>query len=199
MHNMLTTKKENILKQDFVFFEDLFNTYYCPLLAFANKYTNDRQASEDIVQDVFMALWIKRGSIDFSVPVKAYLYKATYNKSINYLNSLQANLNIDEENIKLQLQQKIISCDLDESLLIKELSEEIIFCVDKLPEQCRKVFLLSRGKGLKNKEIALQLNISEKTVEGHISKALAELRIHLKKLKLIPAVWYILFQCIRLS
>lgn len=199
MHDGFATTKENVLKQDFIFFEDLFHIYYCPLLAFANKYTNDRQASEDIVQDVFLALWMKRESIDFSIPIKSYLYKAIYNKSISYLNSLQTNLNIDEQNIKLQLQQKIISYDLDESLLLKELSEEILSCVDTLPEQCRKVFLLSRGQGLKNKEIALQLNISEKTVEGHISKALVELRSHLKKLDLISTVWYVLYQCISLS
>lgn len=142
---------------------------------------------------------MKRKSINFNEPIKPYLYKATYNKSISYLNSLQENLNIDEQNIKLQLQQKIISYDLQESLLLKEISEEIISCVDTLPEQCRRVFLLSRGQGLKNKEIAQQLNISEKTVEGHISKALAELRSHLKKLDLLPIVSYILYQCIGLS
>lgn len=187
------------LKQDFILFEDMFHANYCPLLAFANKYTNDKQASEDIVQDVFLALWMKRESIDFNDPIKPYLYKATYNKSISYLNSLQESLAIDEQSIKLQLQQKIISYDLQESLLLKEISEEIMLCVDTLPEQCRKVFLLSRGQGLKNKEIAQQLNINEKTVEGHISKALAELRSHLKKLDLLPVAWYILCQCTEIS
>lgn len=90
---------------------------------------------------------MKRKSIILMKPIKPYLYKATYNKSISYLNSLQENLNIDEQNIKLQLQQKIISYDLQESLLLKEISEEIISCVDTLPEQCRRVFLLSRGQG----------------------------------------------------
>lgn len=196
MYNRYDTIKNDPLKQDFILFEDLFHDYYCPLLAFANKYTNDKQASEDIVQDVFLALWMKRKSIDFDNSIKPYLYKATYNKSISYLNSLQESLSIDEQNIKLQLQQKIISYDLQDSLLLKEISDEIISCVDTLPEQCRKVFLLSRGKGLKNKEIALQLNISEKTVEGHISKALAELRAHLKRLDLLPVAWYILYQSI---
>ncbi len=199
MHNGYDITKNKALKQDFIFFEDLFHIYYCSLLAFANKYTNDRQASEDIVQDVFMALWMKRDTINFNDPIKPYLYKATYNKSITYLNSLQENVNIDEQNIKLQLQQKIISFDLQDSLLLKEVSEEIISCVDTLPEQCRKVFLLSRGQGLKNKEIALQLNISEKTVEGHISKALAEIRSHLRKLDLMPLAGYILYQCIGIS
>lgn len=195
-HNKI---KDNIQKKDFIFFEDLFHLCYCPLLAFSNKYTNDKQASEDIVQDVFMALWMKRESIDFTISIKPYLYKATYNKSISYIKSTQTNLNIDEQNIKLQLQQKIISYDLEDSLLLKEISEEIISCVETLPEQCRKVFLLSRGQGLKNKEIAKQLNINEKTVEGHISKALSELRSYLKKLDLIPVVWFILYQCIWLS
>lgn len=107
MHNGYDITKNKALKQDFIFFEDLFHIYYCSLLAFANKYTNDRQASEDIVQDVFMALWMKRDTINFNDPIKPYLYKATYNKSITYLNSLQENVNIDEQNIKLQLRKKL--------------------------------------------------------------------------------------------
>ncbi len=79
MHYGYDITKNKALKQDFIFFEDLFHIYYCSLLAFANKYTNDRQASEDIVQDVFMALWMKRDTINFNDPIKPYLYKATYN------------------------------------------------------------------------------------------------------------------------
>lgn len=196
MQTIFPEVPNDALKQDFILFEDLFHLYYCPLTAFADKYTNDKQASEDIVQDVFMALWIKRSTINFSDPIKPYLYKATYNKSINYINSQQSSHSIEEQDIKFLLQQKIISYDLQDSLLLKEVSDEIASCVDTLPAQCRKVFLLSRGQGLNNKEIAEQLKISEKTIEGHISKALSELRSHLKKLDLMPAVWYILYQCV---
>lgn len=196
MQTIFPEVPNNTLKQDFILFEDLFHLYYCPLIAFADKYTNDKQASEDIVQDVFMALWIKRESINFSDPIKPYLYKATYNKSISYIHSQQSNYSMDEQDIKLLLQQKIISYEVQDSLLLKEVADEIAICVDKLPAQCRKVFLLSRGQGLKNKEIAKQLDISEKTVEGHISKALSELRSHLKRLDLMPAVWSVLCQCI---
>lgn len=196
MQTIFPEVPNDTLKQDFILFEDLFHLYYCPLIAFADKYTNDKQASEDIVQDVFMALWIKRGAINFSDPIKPYLYKATYNKSISYIHSQQSNHSMDEQDIKLLLQQKITSYEVQDSLLLKEVADEIAICVDKLPAQCRKVFLLSRGQGLKNKEIAKQLDISEKTVEGHISKALSELRSHLKKLDLMPAVWYVLCQCV---
>lgn len=188
MYNEHYSTMNNSLKQDFIFFEELFHIYYCPLLAFVNKYVNDKQAAEDIVQDVFLATWMQRDNIDFQKPIKPYLYKAAYNRSISYLNALQESLPIDEENIKLQLQLKIISYDQQDSFSVKEISEEISSCVNTLPEQCRRVFRLSREQGLKNKEIAQLLNISEKTVEGHISKALAELRSHLKKLDLFPSL-----------
>lgn len=194
MHNNSNIANRDFVKQDFIFFEDLFHVYYYPLLAFANKYTNDKFASEDIVQDVFLGLWMKRATINFSESIKPYLYKATYNRSISYLNSQVESLNLNEQNIKLQLQQKIISYDLQESLLLKEVSNEIISCVETFPEQCRKVFLLSRAQGLKNKEIAKLLNISEKTVEGHISKALSILRFHLQKLDLMPFLCYSIYK-----
>ena len=196
MHIKSNHLRNENLKYNFLFFEELFHTYYGSLLLYASKYTNEKQAAEDIVQDVFTALWMKREEIDFNEPIKAYLFKATYNKSLNYLHSTRKNINIDEEAIKYKLQQKIQSFDQQDSILLKEITNEIESFVDTLPAQCRKVFLLSRGEGMKNKEIAKKLNISEKTVEGHISKALGELRIHLKVLDLMPAICLILQICI---
>ena len=186
MHRKQEYLRNKEIDHCFLFFEELFKQYYSSLLVYANKFINNSYAAEDIVQDVFMSLWIRRDAIDFEEPIKAYLYKATYHKSITYLNHLQNDINIDEQSIRYKLEQKILSFDHQDSLLLKELSTEINLFVDTLPVQCRKVFLLSRGKGLKNKEIAGLLGISEKTVEGHISKALFGLRSHLKKMDLMP-------------
>lgn len=173
------------MKQDFIIFEDLFQTYRHSLLLFAYKYVNDKQAAEDIVQDVFIALWIRRDEIDFSQPIKPYLYKATYHKSLTYLSSLKNSLNIDEKDTRMLIHQKIVSYNQPDSLLLQEIEQEIITFANMLPPQCKTVFQLSRGANLKNREIAERLNISEKTVEGHIRKALFGLRNHLIAKKII--------------
>ncbi|MDR1097780.1 MAG: RNA polymerase sigma-70 factor [Tannerella sp.] len=162
-------------------FRHLFNTCYQSLTAYACKIVNDYPEAEDIVQDVFMSFWINKDTFDFGKPVKPYLFKAVYNRSINYLKSEKANVEIAESKIDRTLDQIITSSYREDSLLLKELSGVITDFIETLPAQCRQVFKLSRVSGLKNREIAATLHISEKTVEAHIGKALKELRIHLKK------------------
>ena len=80
----LITKK---LEEELILFKDLFNDFYPQLLSFAFKYVHNKSASEDIVQDVFLSIWNRKEFINFDEPMKPLLYKVTYNKSINYLNS----------------------------------------------------------------------------------------------------------------
>lgn len=181
------------LDQDFTLFEELFLTYHSSLLAFAYKYVNDKQIAEDIVQDVFMALWIRKHKIDFNESIKPYLYKATLNKSLNYIKSIREEKRIDDQDIEYLLHQKIVSYNQQDSLILKEITTEINALVNKLPPQCKKVFQLSREENLKNKEIAERLQISEKTVEAHMRKALFELRNHLIKLNLMDLVGCLYF------
>lgn len=174
------------LEESLQAFQHLFNTYYLSLTAYAYKIVNDHQEAEDIVQDVFMSLWIIKDRFDFDRAVKPYLLKAVYNRSVNYLKSRKPSIDITTGDTDLMLLNEIASSDQEDSLLLKETSEKIHDFIETLPTQCKKVFKLSRFSGLKNKEIASTLNISEKTVENHISKALRDLRIHLKKIGLIP-------------
>lgn len=177
------------MKQDFIIFEDLFQTYHRSLLLFAYKYVNDKQAAEDIVQDVFMVLWMRRHELDFSESMKPYLYKATYHKSLTYLSSLKDSLSIDDQDTRMLIHQKIVGNNQPDSLLLKEIEQEIVTFINTLPPHCKTVFQLSRGANLKNREIAERLNISEKTVEWHIRKALFDLRNHLKGRKLMG--WFL--------
>lgn len=179
---------------ELVLFQELFEHYFRSLVTYAYRYVNDWTVSEDIVQDVFMALWGSRNKIDFEEPVKPYLYRATYNRSINYLNSVLVQCRVDHaDNLDELIGHEILSYNQHDNLLLKEIEEEIASFVDTLPEQRKRVFRLSRKENLKNKEIVLRLNISEKSVEKHITKALSDIRAHLIEIGLMSGFIHLLF------
>lgn len=193
MFSSTDTNKGNNKEKGLVLFEELFGKFFQPLVSYSYRYVNDWQAAEDITQDVFMALWIKKEEIDFDTPIKPYLYRAIYNKSINYLNSVLIQRRIDQpESIDDLINREILTYNQHDTLLLKEITSEIHSLVETLPPQCKKVFELSRGVNLKNKEIAIQLNISEKAVEKQITKALNEIRNHLIRMDMMPALFCLL-------
>ena len=185
-------KEENGLGE-LMLFQELFERYFRSLVTYAYRYVIDWNVSEDIVQDVFMALWVNRNEIDFEEPVKPYLYRATYNRSINHLNSVLVQRRVDHtDNLDELIDYEILSYNQHDNLLLKEIEEEISSFVKTLPEQRKKVFLLSREENMKNKEIAFLLNISEKTVEKHITKALSDIRTHLTQTGRMSGLIYFL-------
>ena len=172
-------------------FENLFHVYYDSLLAYAYKKVNDWAVAEDLVQDVFVALWMRKDTVDFSESIKPYLYKAVYHRSLNYLSSHREYLDVSTDDVERVLHKDMILYNQQDSLLMKEVSEVIVRFVDTLPPQCQKVFKLSRMDNLKNREIAERLQISEKTVEDHIRKALKELRFYLNQQGFISFLCFI--------
>ncbi len=182
--NSLKTPRSRVV--DMSLFGQLFNTYFQALTTYAYRFVNDWQAAEDITQDVFMALWVKKEEIDFDEPIKPYLYRAIYNRSINYLNSALMQKRIEgADTIDELINHEILSYNQHDTLLLKEITNEIDSFVETLPPQCRKVYKMSREENLRNKEIAARLEISEKAVEKHISKALSEIRNHLVRLDIL--------------
>ena len=182
--NSLKTPRSRVV--DMSLFGQLFNTYLQALTTYAYRFVNDWQAAEDITQDVFMALWVKKEEIDFDEPIKPYLYRAIYNRSINYLNSALMQKRIEgADTIDELINHEILSYNQHDTLLLKEITNEIDSFVETLPPQCRKVYKMSREENLRNKEIAARLEISEKAVEKHISKALSEIRNHLVRLDIL--------------
>ena len=161
----------------------LFKRFYKPLRTYAFRFVNDTDLAEDIVQDTFFELWQRRDSIEFEGAVKSYLFKSVYNRSINVMHKKYQNkeYSLDESNESDILEQYMSANILnsEQSLLLKELEAEINLFIDTLSPQCKKIFLLSRSSGLKNREIAEQLEISIKAVEKQISKALSGLKEHL--------------------
>ncbi|MBL4675694.1 MAG: RNA polymerase sigma-70 factor [Mucilaginibacter sp.] len=160
-------------------FEYIFKSYYRVVTLFANRFINDISVSQEIAGDVFTIVWEKREQIDISIALKSYLFKMTQNRCLNYLKHKQIeNLYVD------YLQRREIlnyqPADFEKAFYNKEIAAQIKAAVDTLPPQCKAVFTLSRYQHLKYKQIAVKLDISEKTVERHMSLAFEKLRQLLK-------------------
>jgi RNA polymerase sigma-70 factor (ECF subfamily) len=154
-------------------FELVFNFYYSGLVVFADQIIKDTSISEDIVQSVFMKLWENRETIDIR-SFRSYFIQCVKNRCVDHLRSQQ---------VKAKFDNRVPESDhfmMDEDLWTKtELSELIEQSVESLPPRCREIFRMSRYENLKIAEIADQLNISKRTVETQISKALKILRVKL--------------------
>jgi RNA polymerase sigma-70 factor (ECF subfamily) len=159
-------------------FELFFHKSYLRLCQFANKFLNNPEEAREVVQEAFIALWEKREMIDPEESLLSYLFKVVQNKSINKLRHKHVEAGyVDVLKVVYSEHNDITPV---ESLLALELDEAIGKTVAGLPPQCRKVFELSRYNGLRYSEIAGAMDISVKTVEAHMSKALGILRDELK-------------------
>lgn len=165
--------------------EQLFRKYYRALRAYAFRFVNDTHIAENIVQDVFFELWIKRENLQFTPGIKAYLFKAVYHRSLNHINnpSFLNQTQLEDYAEDSRFTEYFISHDkgAEYLLMMEDLTNEIEAIINKLPPQCKTVFLLSRKKELKNKEIAEQLGISVKAVEKQMTKAISIFRNELKE------------------
>lgn len=153
----------------------LFRQYYGFLCHAVYKIIPDTTLVEDIAQDVFYELWRKRSRLSIKTSLKAYLRRAAMNKALNFIRDQK--IKFDDEEKQAPLESKIPS--INQKLEAAELQQLIDKVIDDLPERCRIVFVLSRFEELSYSEIAKQLDISSKTVENQISKALKILRVRL--------------------
>ena len=152
--------------------ELLFRMHYAFLCKIVIRIIPDPVFVEDLVQDVFYELWKKRGNIVITTSIRAYLKRAAINKTLNHIRSQK--MKFDDEAPQHDLKSKQISSQI--KLEADELQEVINQAISELPERCRIVFSLSRFEELSYQEIANSLEISIKTVENQISKALKILR-----------------------
>jgi RNA polymerase sigma-70 factor, ECF subfamily len=168
---------ETLTVGDITAFEMLFRTYYQPLCNYAFTFLQDREDAEEIVQSTFILVWEKRETLAIRASVRPYLYAMVRNACLNV---------IKHEKIKEKyaLEEMALGDRSHDSVAhtvaSNELEYRIKVAMGELPEQCRLVFKLSRFEELKYAEIAEQLNISIKTVENHMGKALRIMREQLK-------------------
>lgn len=174
-------------------FETIFNIYYPRLVYFAKEYVPNHE-SENLVQDAFISMWNKKPEFLNESQLQSYLYTNVKNNCLMYLRHEKVREKFGKEKL-LQKQNEVYTDALksiDTSALVFQEIEVIIEkTLKELPPRCREVFVLSRLEGKKNKEVAEILNISLKSVEAQITKALKVFRGRLKDY--LPLVAYLLF------
>lgn len=166
-------------------FSELYLMYYPKLVRFAKEFVILEEDAENITQDVFTDLWERRDAIDHIENVNAYLFRLVRNRCLDYLKhkvfeqkyaeNVQASFEI-ELNLKLQSLDRFDVSDISEG---NEMERLVRDAINSLPKRCRDIFLLSRMKGLKYREISEKLGISVNTVECQMGIALKKLRVKL--------------------
>lgn len=182
----LTTDEEyrqKIFQGNKTAFDQFFLKYYLTLRSYSCKIVKDINTAEDIVQDIFFNIWVKRDQLKDVSNIAAYVRTAVHNQSISVLRNRNRNLEVTIDNSNLYSLERLYSeiFQYQDTFLNKELSLKIGEAINNLPDHCRSVFILSRTLRFKNKEIASHLNISVKAVEKQITKALVRLRDELKE------------------
>ena len=161
-------------------FESLFNAYCQRLINFSRRYVQEKEIAENIVQDLFVNLWINRKKLDHTKSIKSYLFTAVKNNSYKYLRHLNV-----ERSYSLLKSEEGVEHNPQSSIEVFEKNEEVKQVIEKLPDKCREIFVMSKFDNLKYSEIANILGISIKTVETQMGRALKKLRENLKHLILI--------------
>ncbi len=166
-------------------YQYIYDRHYALLCHVANGYVKDHFLAETIVGDTIFHLWEIRETLEISVSIRSYLLRAVRNRCINYLNSEWEKREISFSSLMPDeiTDDKMTISDSHPlgALLERELEEEIYKAIDKLPDECRRVFDKSRFEGKSYEEISQELGISVNTVKYHIKNALAFLQKNLSK------------------
>ncbi|HYG41259.1 MAG TPA: RNA polymerase sigma-70 factor [Cytophagales bacterium] len=157
--------------------EELFKTYYSPLVKLVYRMLKNVEVSEDIVQDVFIKVWNNRQNLDETKSIKSYLYRSAINTTLNHIEKNKRSVQVTK------IDSNLVSYSgnqTEEKVNFKELEKKVSAAIDTLPPKCKVIFVMSRYDELSYKEIADTLELSVKTVENQIGKALSIMREQLK-------------------
>lgn len=168
---------EKLKQGDKKAFTLLFREYYTDLVFFAGTYLPEKEVCEDIVQSIFVNLWSKRKQLQIRTSLKSFLLKSVANGCLDELRHRKIVSNYE---VTSGLKDATSNLDTENWVLHSELNKLLNNAMKKLPRRYRETFELSRLQGMKYKDIAIQLNISERTVQDRIAKTLDLLRTHLK-------------------
>jgi RNA polymerase sigma-70 factor (family 1) len=170
--------------------DDLFGYYYPRLFHFSRSILKIETEIDDLLQEVFVKLWLNRQKIGNAETFNSYIFTITKNEVLNLIRT-----NLRNNSFKNELFQRSVAEEfqLQGQLEFNEVKSGIDQVVSRLPEKRRQIFILSRTEGLSNKEIAQQLNISEKTVEDHITHAIKKIKTSLKEMGVISLLYCYLF------
>lgn len=163
---------EKLGQGDHKSFDALFMLYHPRVKNFLKGFIKDEEEACDMAQDIFFKVWTNRESISKVSSLKAYLYRMARNMVYDYYEH-----SLVKESYEQKQQSSSTYTDLiEEDLYAQELSILIDIAIEQMPEQRRRIFKMSRKEGLSNDEISQRLQINKRTVENHITQALADLR-----------------------
>ena len=153
---------------------ELYNKFWQLLFMSSYNVIKDKELCEDIIQDIFMNIWHNREKLEIHISLKGYMYACARYQVFNHLKK-----NKDKVHVELfdDLEKRFQHTTPETELMHEELVQQINLIIETLPDKCRIVYKLSREEQLSHKEIAERLDISTKTVENHITKALQVIRL----------------------
>lgn len=168
---------EQMVSGDREAFNKIFRRFYAPSMRFCYRFVADTDVAAEIVQDLFVKLWMGREKLSINTSFESYLLRSIRNSAITYINKERSHA---ETNLKVYGDQ-IENNDPSEELQSKNLEASYRAVLAAMPEKRREVFLASRYEGLKYAEIAEKLGVSLKTVEAHMGAAIKQLKEGLKE------------------
>lgn len=172
-HNCLA----DIANGDQEAFCSFFHAFKNKIYSFSFSFTHSAEVAEEITQDVFIKVWTNRESLNEITNIDAWLSTVTRNLCFNYLKKLALEKRTKEA---VQNVQEPVNQNVEQYLSYKEQVSQVAEAVEQLSPQQRLVFNLNRNKGMKNEEIAHQLNLSPNTVKTHMVTALRKIRSYLE-------------------
>lgn len=187
-----------IIHNDIQGFNTLYNESYTSFLQFAFGYVRDIHVAEDFVSEAFTTYWENKNTLESNTIPKAYILTVLRNKCLNHLQHMQVRQRVKNEISEhsdwlLNVSINTLEACNPENIFSDEIQKIVKETIEQLPEKTKQAYALSRTRHLSNKEIAKQMNLSVKSVEYHISKALSQLRIALKDfIYIIPFLYFIL-------
>lgn len=177
---------ESLKSGDKNVFENIFKHYYSRLCNYASGILNDADDAEEVVQQTMINLWEKSRTLEITTSLKSYLYRSVHNAALNKLRQSKVRHLYAVEKV---YEGEAVAEQASHKVIKSELEQQIAASIEKLPEQCRMVFKLSRFEEMKYAEIAAHLNISVKTVENHMGKALKLMRGYLKDFLIVILIF----------
>jgi RNA polymerase sigma-70 factor (family 1) len=178
---------ESLRRGDAKGFEKIYNHYWAKLFSVAYNYTRSKETAQEILQEVFVSVWLKRDALPEQLHLKGYLYQAIRHKIYDHFDKQVVR---EQYTIHRTLYEPVIANTTEQQVAFDELNALLDQQIGELPETTRKVFVLSRIQGFTIPEIAREIQMPVKTVEYHLTKALKFLRFSLADLLILIFMIY---------